>query len=64
MGAICAPAYGNFFMTQFEQTYIYPLIKDKSIFFLRYIDGIFMVWTKSEKHQKDFMRELRKLYKA
>ena len=57
MGTICAPAYANIFMTEFEQKYVYPLIKDKSILFLRYID-IFMVWTKSEKQLKDFMSEL------
>ena len=44
-------------MAKFEQKYIYPLIKDKSIPFLRYI-YIFMVWTKSEKQLKDFMNEL------
>ena len=58
MGTICAPAYANIFMAEFEQKYIYPLTKDKSILFLRYIDDIFMVWTKSEKQLKDFMSEL------
>ena len=58
MGTICAPAYANIFMAEFEQKYIYPLIKDKSILFLRYIDDIFMVWTKSEKQLKNFMSEL------
>ena len=57
MGTICAPAYANIFMVEFEQKYIYPLIKDKSILFLRYTDDIFMVWTKSEKQLKDFMSE-------
>ena len=45
-------------MAEFEQKYIYPLIKDKSIIFLRYIDDIFMVWNKSEKHLKGFMNKL------
>ena len=34
MGVICAPAYANIFMDEFEQKYIYPLIKDKLILFL------------------------------
>ena len=34
------------------------MIKDKPIPFLRYIDDIFVVWTKSEKQLKDFMTEL------
>ena len=57
MGTICAPSYANIFMAKLEQKYIFPLTKDKSILFLRYID-IFMVWTKSEKQLKDFMSEL------
>ena len=58
MGTICAPAYANIFMAEFEQKYIYPLRKDKLILFLRYTDDIFMIWTKSEKQLKDFMSEL------
>ena len=58
MGTICAPAYANIFMAKFEQKHIYPLIKDKSIPFLSYIDDIFVVWTKSGKQLKDFMRKL------
>ena len=58
MDTICAPAYANIFMAEFEQKFIYPLIKDKSILFLRYSDDIFMVWTKSEKQLTDFMNEL------
>ena len=55
---ICKYTYANIFMAELEQKYIYPLIKDKSILFLCYIDDIFMVWTKSEKQVKDFMSEL------
>ena len=58
MGKICAPAYANIFMGEFEQKYMYPLIKDKSILFLRYIDDILVVWIKSEKQLKNFMSEL------
>ena len=43
MGIICAPAYANIFMAEFDQKYIYLLIKDKLILFLRYIDDICMV---------------------
>ena len=33
MGTIGAPTYANIFMAEFEQKYIYLLIKDKSILF-------------------------------
>ena len=43
MGVICAPVYVNIFMAEFKQKYIYPFIQNKSIFFLLYIDDIFIV---------------------
>ena len=33
MGSICAPAYANIFMANFEIKYIYPYIKDKTKMF-------------------------------
>ena len=45
-------------MAEFEQKYIYPLIKDRSILFSDYIVDFFMGWAKSEKQLKDFMSEL------
>ena len=41
METICAPSYANIFMTEFEGNYIYPLIKNKSATYLRYIDDIY-----------------------
>ena len=58
IGTICPAAYASIFMAGFEQKYIYPLRKDKSILFLPFIDEIFMVWTISDKQLKHFMREL------
>ena len=45
-------------MADIEHKYIYPLPKDKSILFLRYIDDIFIAGTKSEKQLKDFISDL------
>ena len=52
--------YGNnmhpyIFMPELEERYIYPLIKNKSSRYLRFIDDIFMVWTKSENEFKFFI---------
>ena len=49
MGTICAPAYANIFMAYFEEKFIYPLIDAKTLLYLRFIDDIFMIWTRSEK---------------
>ena len=55
MGTIWALAYANIFMAEFEQKYIYPLIKGKSLLLLCYIADTFMAWTISEKQLKDFL---------
>ena len=51
MGTTGASACENIFMAEFEQKYIYPLTKEKSILFICYIEDIFMAWTKSEKQK-------------
>ena len=58
MGTICASSYVNIFLSQFEKKHIYPLIKNKSAMYLRYLDDIFMIWTKSESEPKHFMNEI------
>ena len=60
MGTICAPAYANVFMANFELKYIYPCIKDKTKMFLRFIDDLFLIWTGSEQELLDFMSDLNK----
>ena len=47
MVTICAPAYANIFMAQFEAKHIYPYIHGKSLLFVRYIDDIFMIWNET-----------------
>ena len=60
MGTICALTYPNLFMSEFKDRYIYPLIKNKSKSYLRFIDDIFMVWTISENQLKFFINEINK----
>ena len=43
IGTICVLTYANIFMSEVEERYIYPLIKNKSSSYLRFIDNIFMV---------------------
>ena len=56
MGTICAPAYANIFMAQFEAKYIYPYI-------LRNIDDIFMIWNGTKEKLILFIDELNKIHK-
>ena len=44
MGTICGPAYANIFITKFGEKYMYPLIKNVSMLYIRYIDDVFMIW--------------------
>ena len=55
MGTICISSYVNIFMPGFEEKYIYPLIKNKSVIYFQYIDNIFMVWIKSKNELRQFM---------
>ena len=45
-------------MAYFEEKFIYPLIDAKTLLYLRFIDDIFMIWTKSEKDLIEFLNEL------
>ena len=49
----------TFPVAEFEEIYIYPLIKDKSnLSYGILMIYLCMVWAKSEKRLKDFMDEL------
>ena len=54
MSTICAPAYANIVMAQFEKQHIYPYIKNKSILYLWYIGNIFMIWTGAKQELLNF----------
>ena len=64
MGTICAPAYANIFMAQFEKQHIYPYIKNKSILYLRYIHNIFMIWTKIKQELLIILEDLNSKHKT
>ena len=60
MGTISAPAYANIFMSEFQEKYIYPLIKNKSVIYLHYIDDVFTVCIKSESEIRKSLNEINK----
>ena len=63
MGTICAPAYANIFMAQFEAKKIYPYIHGKAPLFLGYIDDIFMIWNGTKEEVISFIGELNNKHK-
>ena len=64
VGTICAPAYANTFMAQFEKQHIYPYINNKSILYLRYIDDIFMIWTGTKQELLIILEKLNSKHKT
>ena len=53
------PTSVNIFMAEFKRKYIHPFIKQISILYLRFIDNIFMIRSKSEKDLQNFMKDLK-----
>ena len=58
MGTICAILYANIFMHHFERKCIYPLIEEKSLTYFRYIDDIFLIWTRKKNELDQFFKDL------
>ena len=44
-------------MVHFEEKFIYLLTEAQTLFYLRFIDDIFMIWTKSEGELIKFLNE-------
>ena len=61
---ICAPAYANIFVAQFEAKHIYTYIHGNALLFLRYIDYIFMIWNGTTEELILFIDELNKKHKT
>ena len=55
MGTSCAPSLANLFMGRFEKILLenYP---NKPVLWLRFIDGIFLIWTHGEEELNDFVK--------
>ena len=51
-------------MSEFEEKYIYSLMKNKSVRYLRYIEHIFMVCVKSESELRQFMNEINQKHQS
>ena len=60
MGTICAPSYANIFMDHFERKCKYPLIEGKSLTYFRYINDIFLIWTRTKNELDQFFKDLNK----
>ena len=58
MGTICVPPYANIFMAYFKEKFIYPLIRNATTLYLRYMDDKILIWIKSENELLTFFEKL------
>ena len=58
MGTIAAPSYATIYMGRFETKYIYPEINGDCLFYARYIDDIFLIYTGDDTKLKKFLQDL------
>ena len=62
MGTKCAPQYATLFMGKFEETYILPRIREAILLYYRFIDDIFIIWTRTEEELNRMINELNSLH--
>ena len=57
IGTMVAPSFGNRFLNEFEEKYVYTY-KKKPLVWYRYIDDVFLVWTFSVDDLREFVDHL------
>ena len=62
MGTVAAPSYANIFMGSFEEKFIYPAISNDCLFYARYIDDIFLIYTGDECKLEEFFRNINRVH--
>ena len=60
----CAPSYVNVFMGWIEETFIFPLLTNLSDFYLRFIDGIFLIWNGTKTELDDFLKKINECHRS
>eukprot|EP00079_Xenopus_tropicalis_P032645 XP_017946416.1 PREDICTED: GRB2-associated-binding protein 1 [Xenopus tropicalis] len=61
MGSALAPSYANLYMAQFESSHLLPLLHTSILAYFRYIDDLFLIWTKDEESLLAFHEYLNNL---
>ena len=61
IGTKCAPTYVCIFIDKLETEFL-ETQRDKSFWWVRYIDDIFFIWTHGQKKMKVFLEDLNKFY--
>ena len=64
MGTTCTHSYVSILMSEFEEKYIYLLIKNKFVIYLCYIEDIFMVWIKSKSELIQFVNNVNQKHQS
>ena len=64
MRRISASVYTSIFMSKFGKKYLNPLIKDKSIVFLQFMDNTLIIWNNYEEELRNFRNQTKKIKKT
>ena len=63
MGTRVAPTLANLFMGHFEEKHVYTY-KSQPLLWVRFIDGIFMIWTHRRQELEDFTTHLNTVHQT
>ncbi|XP_053556368.1 uncharacterized protein LOC128647639 [Bombina bombina] len=58
MGSNMAPSYANIFMFQFENDYLWNTDTSSIVFYVRYIDDVFLIWRGGQRTLLDWFNYL------
>ena len=58
MGIKCGPSYANIFMGWFEETFMFPLLKNLRNFHLHFKDDTFLIWNGTKTEFDNFLKKI------
>ena len=58
MDTKCARSHANIFMGWFEEKFIFPLPTNLSGFYMRFIDGVFLIWNGTNTEFENFLKKI------
>ena len=64
MDTKCARSHANIFMGWFEEKFIFPLRTNLSGFYMRFIDGVFLIWNGTNTEFENFLKKINECHRS
>ena len=64
MGTKCIPSYADIFMGIFEEKYINPSNNNMKLLYLKFIDHIFLIWTRTLEELIKYKEQVNTIHPA